>query len=84
MLIVIGLILGLLREACVIFYYKAIYRNQACLGSALTLLIGLFDIAVIAKFIWNKNWWVIIAYLMGQAIGTFVVLKWDKKKHSSM
>lgn len=78
---VLGFFLGLLREACVIFYYKAIARNQAYLGSLLTLCIALLDVGVIAKLALDRDIMIILGYSVGESIGTFLILKLEKQRN---
>jgi hypothetical protein len=66
----VGFLLGLIRETCVIFYYRAIQRRSAWLGSVLTLAIGLIDLLVLARLAWDKDVWMVAGYLLGETIGT--------------
>ena len=75
MFLVIGLVLGLIRELLVVRYYKSIPQRRALLGSALTLGIGLLDIGVIAKLALDRDIWMIVGYTVGESIGTFVGIR---------
>ena len=78
MTLVIGLILGLVRELCVVRYYQGIQQRRALLGSALTLLIGCLDVGVIARLALDRDIWMIIGYTIGETIGTFVGIRRTK------
>jgi len=75
MTLIIGLVLGLVRELLVVRYYRAIPQRRALLGSALTLGIGCLDIGVIARLALDKDIFMIIGYTLGESIGTFVGIR---------
>jgi len=65
-----GLLAGVLRESCVVVYYRAIQRRSVWLASALTLAIGLIDLFVIARLAWDKDVGLVVGYLVGETLGT--------------
>ncbi len=75
MFFVAGLLAGLLRESCVVLYFRAVQRRSVWRASALTLGIGLIDILVIARLAWDKDVTMVIGYLVGETIGTNLSLR---------
>lgn len=71
----VGFLLGLIRETCVVLYYRAIQQRWAWLGSALTLGIGLIDLFIIARLAWDKDVGLVVGYLIGETIGTNLSIK---------
>jgi hypothetical protein len=79
-LLLAGFVLGLIKETCVVLYYKAVQKNRVYRGTGLTLLMGVLDFAVIAKLALDRELGMVIGYILGETLGTFAVLRTYKRR----
>lgn len=70
--------LGFVREALVTTYYRAVSRRLVYGASAVSIILALLDIFIVAKVILDRDLMLGVAYAVGEGLGTFVVLKWKR------
>ena len=70
--------LGFVREALVTTYYRAVSRRLVYGASAVSVVLSLLDIFVVAKVILDRDLMLGVVYAVGEGLGTFVVLKCRK------
>jgi len=80
MFFILGVLDGLLREFLVICWFQSIQQRLALRGSGISLVIGLLDFGVIAKLALDRNILMMIGYIIGETVGTFVGIQWSIKK----
>ena len=80
MLLLAGFALGLVKETCVVLYYKAVQKNRVYIGTGLTLIMALMDFVVIAKLALDREISMVVGYIAGETVGTFIVLKTYKRR----
>ena len=79
MLTFIGyVLLGVLEDALVGKYYLAVSARRAFLASIWSFIIALLAFFVMANALETKNWMLFLAFALGNAIGTFLVVKHER------
>lgn len=73
-------ILGVVSDALITLHYIAISRGWAGLAALLTILIGGLGYFVIKRIVVTWRPFLIIAELLGCAVGTFFIVKLTKKQ----
>lgn len=74
MRILLGFLLGFIRECLVIQYTQAVIHRRAWRGSLVSLVMGHLDLFIIAALAWNKLLDVAIAFVWGEATASLVFI----------
>ena len=74
-MVLVGILLGVVREFLVTRYYLAISARQVWSGSALSLGIALLDLFVIATMVVQTQFLMALGYAVGEAVGTYLAVR---------
>jgi len=78
--IIIVFALGIASDFLAALYYLFVGRLQAVSASLTTILITLLSFFVIKTAVVDLNWTLVMTYAMGCALGSFVIITFQKKK----
>ena len=78
--IVIIFVLGIVGDILATLYYLFVGKLQALPASLMTIFITLLNFFIIEKIVVSANWFFILAYAVGSAIGCFTIILSQKKK----
>jgi len=67
--------LGLGMDFLLVHYQKSVISNRPCLASFLSLIISLMAILVVSEYTATKDYWLLLGYACGNAVGTFIGVK---------
>jgi hypothetical protein len=73
-------ILGIIGDILATLYYLFVGKLQALPASLMTIFITLLNFFIIEKIVVSANWFFILAYAIGSAIGCFSIILSQKKK----
>lgn len=73
-------ILGVVSDALITLHYIAITRGRALMAAMLTMLIGGLGYFIIRRIVVTWRLDLIIAELLGCAVGTFFIVKLTRRR----
>ncbi len=73
-------VLGIVGDILITLYYLFVGRLQALQASFVTILITLLNFFVIEQVIVTTNWFLILIYAFGSALGCFSIIFSQKLK----
>ena len=73
-------VLGIVGDILATLYYLFVGKLQALPASLMTIFITLLNFFIIEKIVVSTNWFFILAYAVGSAIGCFTIILSQKKK----
>jgi len=72
--------LGILTDILVTLYYISVGHRLAIRSAVLSLLMTLLGFFIIERIVVSTNWFLILSYALGSAIGCYSVIKLSKSK----
>jgi len=81
MFVILGFfILGIISDIFIVIYTQAIIKRRAVMAMVYAVFITLLVYGVLAETLATNNKLYILAFSLGNGIGTFVSVKFDKKR----
>jgi len=74
------LVLGIVGDILVTLYYLFVGRLQALPASLLTIVITLLNFFIIERVVVTTNWFLILIYASGSALGCFSIILSQRAK----
>lgn len=74
------LVLGIIGDILITLYYLFVGRLQALPASLVTILVTLLNFFVIERVVVTTNWFLILVYASGSALGCFSIILSQKAK----
>jgi len=74
------LVLGIIGDVLITLYYIFVGKLQAIPASLITILITLLNFFVIEQVVVTTNWFLIVIYAFGSALGCFSIILSQKAK----
>jgi len=77
-------VLGIVGDILITLYYLFVGRLQALQASFVTILVTLLNFFVIERVVVTTNWFLILVYASGSALGCFSIILAQKKKEAKI
>jgi hypothetical protein len=78
--VIIMFVLGIVGDMLITLYYLFVGRLQALPASLMTILVTLLNFFVIEQVVISTNWFLILIYASGSALGCFSIIMSQKVK----
>jgi hypothetical protein len=73
-------VLGIIGDILITLYYLFVGKLQALQASFVTILVTLLNFFVIEQVVVTTNWFLILVYAFGSALGCFSIILLQKRK----
>jgi len=68
-------LVGLVLDALIALYTKAVAKGQASMAAAMTAAVTALNLAVLDQILSGRDWLGALAFIFGGAVGTFCIVR---------